>query len=68
MPDRVLRTDRRPVRFLRGVPGSEWVSPDGAGPPHTLPVGDADYLSIWPMKIYVGGSRHWAVVWLWFLS
>ncbi|MGW7084767.1 hypothetical protein ACWGH2_14880 [Streptomyces sp. NPDC054871] len=29
---------------------------------------EADYLTIEHTKIYVGWSRHWAVVWLWFLS
>ncbi|MFG2833242.1 hypothetical protein ACGFWI_38420 [Streptomyces sp. NPDC048434] len=52
----------------------DWTSPTarvslaGAGPPRTRPVGDADYLSTWAVEICVGRSRHWVVVWLWFLS
>ena len=29
---------------------------------------EVDYLSAEGTKIYVGWSRHWVVVWLWFLS
>jgi hypothetical protein len=29
---------------------------------------EVDYLAVQRPKICVGWSRHWAVVWLWFLS
>ncbi|KPI31720.1 hypothetical protein OV320_0128 [Actinobacteria bacterium OV320] len=29
---------------------------------------EADYLTVERAEIYVGQSRHWVVVWLWFLS
>ncbi|WP_405727641.1 hypothetical protein OG607_25090 [Streptomyces sp. NBC_01537] len=29
---------------------------------------EVDYLTVERAEIYVGWSRHWVVVWLWFLS
>ena len=29
---------------------------------------EVDYLTVEHSEIYVGRSRHWVVVWLWFLS
>ncbi|MET7540086.1 hypothetical protein, partial [Streptomyces sp. NPDC005507] len=29
---------------------------------------EVDYLTVEPSEICVGWSRHWVVVWLWFLS
>ncbi len=40
----------------------------GAGPPATTSMPRIDYLSAARSEIYVGRSRHWVVVWLWFLS
>lgn len=58
---------------MRGVEAgptarSEWASLTGTTRPRTRPVAEADYLSTRVTEIYVGRSRHWVVVWLWFLS
>ncbi|GAA2942805.1 hypothetical protein GCM10010446_30120 [Streptomyces enissocaesilis] len=38
------------------------------GPPPVPVLFEGDYLTVERMKIYGGRSRHWVVVWLWFLS
>ncbi|MFJ2264013.1 hypothetical protein ACIOKD_37970 [Streptomyces sp. NPDC087844] len=43
-----------PVRLLR--------------PPLLLVLFEADYPAVENAKIYVGKSRHWAAVWVWFFS
>jgi hypothetical protein len=56
-----------PVRVVL-VPGlrrSTRRQPLCACPPSPFEV---DYLSVEHAEIYVGRSRHWVVVWLWFLS
>ncbi len=53
----------------RSCPGPCGGQP-GEGRPsrHSVSLFEAYYLTVERSKIYVGRSRHWAVVWLWFLS
>ncbi|MFE3905205.1 hypothetical protein ACFXPY_34185 [Streptomyces sp. NPDC059153] len=54
----------------RRVPGTGRTGPEGSSSPpaRTRSVAKANYLSVRVAKIYAGRSRHWIVVWLWFLS
>ncbi len=55
-----------PVLSAPGLaPGLRPANPDPLPPPSLFEV---DYLTVEHAKIYVGWSRHWSVVWLWFLS
>ncbi len=64
----VIGFGRRPWRRTRR--GGRVLPVASPGPSGTAahPVADADYPRPRVKKIYVGRSRHWVVVWLWFFS
>jgi hypothetical protein len=57
-----------PADGSRGAVGDVMLSPTCCAAVGPMDPAEADYLIFDHAKIYASHSRHWMVVWLWFLS